>query len=520
MIFRSHPRTCCGLLWSIALCIGLGCVVQTVWAEKAKQKVAAPPVSPDGKDIPDATIPLEPLGYQAAPTHLLLMNVVTSSLHYVDAHHLLLTFRARMLIPRGTDDAEGGDSGQMIAAVLLEAPSGKVLARTRWRMYDHGQYLWSLGKGTFLLRKGHELSLLMPLAAGGEKDPLRTTPFATLPGQASGILVSPDGRMAVVESDVVTRHETATSASVSSYPATPVAGRAATEQHSTEVQFWQFNLDDAARGRVSMNLAGHDTVPSPLGFPLSGDGHLHVNMIAPGDWNLSFTTWRGRSTLLGDVVSTCPPVGTFLSSRELMVVTCDGGDGNRAMTVVTLDKHELWQDKISYESMEPGIQTAVDSGRFASSSILRTGSGESTALLDILPEDSVTGQRIEVRDIKSGMLVASVDAAPVQRAAQNFSLSPDGLHLAVMQHDVIAIYDLAPIKDFPAVQIKPKDLIFVAAQESLPAATKAADAAVAAEPAVIEAPLNVDERHAPPTLYTPEEQAERDRKAAAKKDKK
>jgi hypothetical protein len=263
-----------------------------------------------------------------------------------------------------------------------------------------------------------------------------------------------------------------------------------------------------------MSHAGHSVVASPLGFPLSGDGHLHAEMVSPDDWNVFYTPWRGGSTLLGDVVSTCAPQSTFLSGQEVLVVTCNGGDGNRAMAVVTLDKHELWQEKMNSDSTEPGVKTAIESGRFAISTLMRAGGGTSSPL-DLMAVDSINAQRIEVRDIKNGMLVASVDALPVQRAGQNYSLSQDGMHLAVLQNDVIAIYDLAPVKDFPAHKIKPNDLIFVAATEKQEQTAKAAEVAAHAA-AVIEAPLNVDERRTPPTLYTPEEKAEQARKAQEK----
>ncbi|HEY0308729.1 MAG TPA: hypothetical protein VGB94_11255, partial [Acidobacteriaceae bacterium] len=311
MIFRFHPRVRCGLLWRVALCIVLGCVVQPAWAQKGKQKVAAPPISPDGKDIPDATIPLEPLGYQGAPQHLLLSGVVTSSVHYVDAHHILLTYRARMLIPRGAEEKQG-EGGQMVVALLLESPSGKVLARTQWRLYDHGQYLWPMGRGTFVLRKGNELGILMPLAAGSEKDPLRASSFTELPGPASTVMVSPDGRMVIAEAEIVTRQAAAASVNLVGGAVVP----ASAEQHSTDIQFWQFDLSDVAHGRVSMSKVGHSTAHGTLGFPLSGDGYLRAEMVSPDDWNLFYAPWRGGAKLLGDVVSTCPPQSMFLNSSE------------------------------------------------------------------------------------------------------------------------------------------------------------------------------------------------------------
>jgi hypothetical protein len=177
---------------------------------------------------------------------------------------------------------------------------------------------------------------------------------------------------------------------------------------------------------------------------------------------------------------------------------------------------------------------------------------DSSLGVDVLMESLVHGQRIEVHDVKNGALVASVDALPAERAAENFALSSDGRQLAVLQNDAIALYNLAPIQDFPPPKIKPKDLIFVPAKEPTPAtkavaaeaksanAPVAASAAVAApglamaaaaggdasqapaivaspaeeKPAAIVVPLNVDARRQRPTLYTPEEQKSREKKQA------
>ncbi len=135
--------------------------------------------------------------------------------------------------------------------------------------------------------------------------------------------------------------------------------------------------------------------------------------------------------------------------------------------------------------------------------------------VEVTELEDVRKQHIEVMDIRSGALVASVDIKPAERASQNFSLSPDGRHLAVLQGESIAIYDLAPLQDFPPAPVKPKDLVFVGAPEgatipslaaAAPVKTAAvAPAATAAPPSVIEVPLNVDAQRAPPTLLTPEE---------------
>jgi hypothetical protein len=487
------------------------------------------PVGIAAQDVPDATISLESLGYVPAPQHILMAEGYTvSSLHYVDAHHLLFTYNKRSLIKRMPDDSPD-NVPQNVAAVLLETPSGKVVAHTEWRLPDHAQYLWPVGEGTFLLRIGRELRVLTPLAPtplASTSDALQGHLLTTLPGTATMIAMAPDGRMLLAESDVSVHPATVDSAAPPASNATqsgiaqpgitkPDAQPAPTEDHTTDLQFLEFDLTRQAQGIVPVNLVGHIISPRMLALPLTHDGYMHATEIYPDDWDLIYTALNGKDVVLGDVVSTCTPGAAFLSNTEVLVETCNGNDTAVIMTVVTLGKKELWQQTLQDPGTNPDVRPTPASGRFALSRVLTDGVNSPGT--DVLDTEDARRQRIDVMDIQNGALVASVIARPAQRTAQNFSLSPDGRHLAVLQSNSIALYDLAPMQDFPAARIKPKDLVFVAAPEGTAVPVKnaaatpaaAAPAAVApsvmAPPAVIEVPLNVDARQAPPTLLTPEE---------------
>src|ERR1039457_1134029 len=96
-------------------------------------------------------IPLEPLGYHAMTPEMLLAGGSALTVDFVDNDHLLVTFGVRRLMKREADSLPSDDD-RTIGAFLVELPSGKVLARTEWRVHDRMQYLWSLGHGRFLLR--------------------------------------------------------------------------------------------------------------------------------------------------------------------------------------------------------------------------------------------------------------------------------------------------------------------------------------------------------------------------------
>src|SRR5215469_4887546 len=112
---------------------------------------------------PAVSIPLEPLGYEPLTTQFMLAGSSMLTVHFVDEQHLLLTYNSKRLLKR-LPDCPPEDQDRVIEALLLELPTGKVLARTEWRVHDREQYLWNLGKGRFLLRVRGTLATFAPMA--------------------------------------------------------------------------------------------------------------------------------------------------------------------------------------------------------------------------------------------------------------------------------------------------------------------------------------------------------------------
>src|SRR5215472_4271919 len=90
---------------------------------------------------PAMSIPLEPLGYEPLSTEFMLAGSSMLTVHFVDEQHLLLTYSVKRLLKR-MSECPPEDQDRSIDALLLELPSGKVMARTEWRVHDRGQYLW------------------------------------------------------------------------------------------------------------------------------------------------------------------------------------------------------------------------------------------------------------------------------------------------------------------------------------------------------------------------------------------
>jgi hypothetical protein len=111
----------------------------------------------------------------------------------------------------------------------------------------------------------------------------------------------------------------------------------------------------------------------------------------------------------------------------------------------------MWEQNIYDSYVAPSAVFAPASGRFALSRLTTRGSiGD----MDLPLPEFFGPQSVVVYQIDSGKQLLRVESLPVQRAGQNFSLSPDGMSLAVLHFDEIDIYSLPPLtpKDQTAVK--------------------------------------------------------------------
>ena len=148
---------------------------------------------------PVVTVNLEPLGFSGIPQRFVGSLATMYTVHFVDGTHVLLTWNAKSLMPR-LPDSRPEDDDRTVAAMLMELPSGKVLAKTLWRTRDHNQYLYALGHGRFLLRVRTRFTLIEPmrsLAAG--VDAFKEKPFLDPKRRIGYVSVSAGGDLLTVE---------------------------------------------------------------------------------------------------------------------------------------------------------------------------------------------------------------------------------------------------------------------------------------------------------------------------------
>jgi hypothetical protein len=375
-----------------------------------------------------ARIPLGPLGYPPRLANRMMSGNAMFTLNYVDSTHLLFTFTKHELLRRIPDDP-ADDEDRNVGAVLLEIPSGKVLAQTTWRLHDYAQYLWSLGGGRFLLRRRNELTTFAPLASAG--DPFAEQPMLKLAPELTitDIGLSFDRGVLVLE--------------VSPKPRPPGPGQKAfgrDDRPAVAVQFirllpWtnaadpiQFRLDTAVERRA------------PTEFSLTTAGFMMVRRESPFRWGFDYREYNGRELRLAGLESSCPPFPVFVSGSEFVSFGCRGSDYKSSLTGFSLKGDVAWQMTFSEPQGYSTMAAAPEAGRFAISRSLAGGFAAPAMPSQIIE------QEVRVLQSYDGRQLLKVDCSPVQASGQNFAIAPDGMSLAVMQ-DAIVVYALPPLSE-------------------------------------------------------------------------
>jgi hypothetical protein len=414
-------------------------------------------IGPKGP-VASIRIPLEPIGFLPPAARVLAAGGPLYTLNYVDDTHLLFTYYTRGLLPR-LADATPDDNDGLVAGVLLELPSGHVVARTQWRMRDREQYLWPIGHGRFLLRIRSQLSLLNPLGNLALGDAFKEEQFGSFQRRIGYITTSPGGDLLMVETLPPTKPKliggAASAAALAATQIPPAKPTPDTEPKKPEVQIYFFRLVlDKKPGqpeRLERVPAGVLAAVNLILVPANAEGFLSINKESRGVYLFDFHTHDGKNSELSPYETTCAPHPFFVSRSEFIAFGCHGGD-KPEIGGFNLKGEHPWIEVLAGDHLSPLIVAAPAAGRFALSRT--TVQGGFIDAQNLIPQD-LAAQEITVRQNHDGRMLLKVMADPVQRPPQNFDLSPDGLSLAVIRTGNIEIFRLPPLsgKDQTALKL-------------------------------------------------------------------
>lgn len=373
---------------------------------------------------PAMSIPLDPLGFQTPQTQFMLAGSSMMTVDFVDPNHLLLTYGVKRLLKR-LPDCPPADQDRVIEAVLLEIPSGKALARTSWRTHDHGQYLWSLGRGRFMLRLRDTLTTFAPMVNLAHGDAFAQRPFIRADRRIGAILLSPDSDLMVLETlDPKNREE--------------VLG----DQHGendTPVQINFFRLISLAGDDIDVRAAGVMRSRVPGSMPANAAGYIAILDEGRQRWSFDFKSYGGKTKELAGFNSTCRPSPILVSGSEFIAFGCHASHTPQVIAAFNLRGEEMWEQNMTESYVSPSFSYAPGSGRFAISRVLTHAAMVETEM--VTPE-AFDSQVVTVYQTDSGRQLLRIDAAPIARAGQNFALSPDGMRLAIIRDGALEVYNL------------------------------------------------------------------------------
>ena len=394
--------------------VACACLLTTAaWAAKHDKADAAkaPP--------PSARIDTAALDYHPLSSFYLLARASSSSLDFIDNEHLLFTFRATGLMKRMAD-CKPGDEDQLIRALVVHLPDGKIEQSAEWRMHDKGRYLWALGNGRFMVRQGDSLGLTDAT--------LELHPFLKSTTALRLVKLAPDAQSVLVETDLEKHTDEEHQRLQAEAGADGIFGP------REDVLITVLRISDQSVLMRARALSVSDV-------PMISDGYIETLAAQGEHWMLRYRPFKGEPSVIANVASSCEPNEDPLNDQTTVVTVCPDKGQDHILQAISLQGKMLWTYRWDSHYIWP-TTAASASGRRVAFSTLRVSRPLST--YDPFDESEVLAQRVDVLDAETGQLQLTQYATPALSAGQNYALSPQGDRFAVLRDNAIEIYDLPP----------------------------------------------------------------------------
>ena len=338
------------------------------------------------------------------------------SLNFVDSDHLLFTFNAhsaQVLLERRPDCAPT-NSCHIVRALVIDLRNREVTAETDWYVYDYGRYLWSLGYGRFLLRRSNSIFLVGPDL---EEKLLYSSPDELL---WSGITA--DRKQLILESRVGANPNTEPH-----------------EQNQSKVKIEFRDID-------TLHVRKTYTAPAVREMRALSSGYADsIHNPVRQTWLIQFGESAGGRSDLMRVRSPCRPDLLFPTGKTLFVGRCSPNNDGYSVSVFTLGGHPLWRQRWSQKQFDPMVLGSDDGSRIVVSTVTANRDEQEAASSDDEISWPDVEQDIRVLEAATGKEILETETKTAILKNENYSLSPDGDRLAVVDGTRLYLYDLPPM---------------------------------------------------------------------------
>jgi hypothetical protein len=378
---------------------------------------------------PAISLPLEQLGYRpTASAATLRAGYTNATISFIDPQHVLLTYTPKKLISRSPDQRESDDD-HFVRALVVSLPDGKVVRETEWRLHDRAPYLWPLAEGNFLLRIRGDLYTLTPMGSFNPEH-LGQRMLLESDEELEALQFSPAHDLMLVETTPP-----------------PKIGDDPSERKERPVSATFYRVTTEKDGMVRLSSRGRAVSREAFAISFTSMGVLQAVKEDRTHWGFDFHPFSGKRMELAGFTSTCRPVSIFVSDAEFYAYGCRGGEDRKLMGGFNLLAEAKWVFTTDDAPLWVSVDTAPANGRFA---IRNTLTNTPMQEAERPNTDEIRSQEIRVYGSREGNELLRVYSSPTQRPGGNFSLSPDGLKLAVLHGTQLEVYNLPPISDADA----------------------------------------------------------------------
>lgn len=331
------------------------------------------------------------------------------SLDFLDRERVLFTFNPKKFVRR-QPGCPATHNDRMVHAAIIEVTSGEVRAQADWYLHDSSRYIWSLGSGKILLRRLNSLFVV-------DRN-LHETLLWESPKDLLWVSVSPDGKQIITE--------TAEGA------ASPASRPKQSSKASFRIEFRDADSLQVQRTIRSKRAANIESTSSGFASAVFGGVTSPVWLVRFGPSEQErVNIARVRTALVPDVL--------YLNNNTLLIGRNSTRSAGYSVSAFTVTGNLLWRQHWNTHRYYPALARSEDGSRFAITTLRSVDTPTPGREFEGLE------QQIEVFDTATGTPVISTIAFPVVTHGQNFSLSPDGLSLALLKGTKLEFYDLHPM---------------------------------------------------------------------------